>query len=293
MSDISSPEKNRITGGTLYLVGTPIGNLADISERAVKVLREVDFIAAEDTRNTGKLLKAIGSDRPMISYYEHNKKSKGEIIAARLEAGESCALVTDAGMPGISDPGEDMTALCVKRDIPVTAVPGPCAAIDALVLSGLSARRFSFEGFLPALKSERTKLLDEIKYEKRTLVFYEAPHRLRDTLCALEEALGNRKISLCRELTKLNEEILRTDVASARELYSKTEPRGEYVLVIEGSTEEKQSDNVWWGDLTLSQHVEEYISKGSAKNEAIRKAAADRGLSKNYVYKMILAENGK
>ena len=293
MADISSPEKNSIEGGTLYLVGTPIGNMADISERAAKVLCEVDLVAAEDTRNTGRLLKAVGSDRPMISYFEHNKKAKGEVIAARLEAGESCALVTDAGMPGISDPGEDIVKLCAARGIPVTAVPGPCAAIDALALSGLPAGRFAFEGFLPAVRSERSKRLDEVRYEKRTLIFYEAPHRLRETLAALRETLGNRRISLCRELTKLNEEIMRTDLDGAVSYYSERDPRGEFVLVVEGSAEEKPSDAGWWSEMTLAEQVDEYISRGDTKNEAIRKTAADRGLSKNYVYKMILAADGR
>ena len=286
-------EKNRVEKGTLYLVGTPIGNLADVTERAVKVLREVDLVAAEDTRNTGRLLKTIGSDRPMISYFEHNKKSKGEVIAARLEAGESVALVTDAGMPGISDPGEDMVKRCCERGIPVTAVPGPCAAIDALVLSGLPAGRFSFEGFLPTAKSERSKRLEEVRYDKRTLIFYEAPHRLRETLSALFDAFGSRKISLCRELTKLNEEIVRTDLSEAAKLYEDNDPRGEYVLIVEGASVEKPRDDEWWTELSLPDHVAGYVARGCTKNEAIRKTAFDRGLSRNFVYKMILAEDGK
>lgn len=290
---ISSPEKNKVEGGTLYLVGTPIGNMADISGRAVKVLKEVDFVAAEDTRNTGRLLQAIGSDRPMISYFEHNKKSKGEVIAGRLQAGESCALVTDAGMPGISDPGEDMVRLCAERGVPVTSVPGPCAAIDALVLSALPAGRFSFEGFLPTVKSERAKRLDEVKYDRRTLIFYEAPHRLRETLSALRDALGNRRISLCRELTKLNEEIFRSDLDGAVERYVESDPRGEYVLVVDGASEERPAEDRWWAGLTVPEHVEGYVSRGASKNEAIRMTALDLGLSKNHVYKLVLAADGK
>lgn len=293
MSDLQDREKNRVERGTLYLVGTPIGNMADISERAVKVLCEVDFVAAEDTRNTGRLLHAIGSERPMISYFEHNKKSKGEVIAARLAAGESCALVTDAGMPGISDPGEDMAAICAQRGIPVTCVPGPCAAIDALVLSALPAGRFAFEGFLSSVKGERTKRLEEVKYDKHTLIFYEAPHRLIDTLKAMRDVFGNRRISLCRELTKLNEEIMRTTIDDALAHYADAAPRGEYVLVVEGSTEEAPQADKWWTDMTLTEQVNEYIARGVAKNEAIRKTALDRGLSKNYVYKSVLAESGE
>ena len=293
MNDSSDREKNRVEGGTLYLVATPIGNMADISLRAAKVLCEVDFVAAEDTRNTGRLLKSVGSGRPMISYFEHNKKSKGGIIAARLEAGESCALVTDAGTPGISDPGEDMVKLCAERGIPVTCVPGACAAIDALVLSGLPCGRFSFEGFLPTARSEREKRVDAIKYDKRTLIFYEAPHRLRETLAYLLDVLGNRKIAVCRELTKLNEEIARTDLTSAVAHYSEAEPRGEYVLIIEGASEDRPAGDDWWVSMTLSEQVAEYVSRGATKNEAIRKTAFDRGLSRNYVYKMVLAGDGK
>ena len=293
MTNSKDREKNRVESGTLYLVGTPIGNMSDISERAVKVLCEVDFVAAEDTRNTGRLLQTVGSDRPMISYFEHNKRAKGEIIAARLEAGESCALVTDAGMPGISDPGEDIAAICCERGIPFTCVPGPCAAIDALVLSGLPVGRFSFEGFLPPVKGERKRRLEDIKYDKRTLVFYEAPHRLTDTLAAILETLGDRRISLCRELTKLNEEIIRTTVSGAMERYSSSSPRGEYVLVLEGAGEEKPREDAWWEGMSLSEQVKEYVARGASKNEAIRKTALDRGLSRNYVYKTVLAEKGE
>ena len=289
MSDTRNAEKNRVEGGTLYLVATPIGNMADLTERAVKVLREADFVAAEDTRNTGRLLQAIGSDRPMVSYHDHNRRERGVEIAARLEGGQSCALVTDAGMPAISDPGEDLVVLCAERGIPVTAVPGACAAVDALALSALSTRRFVFEGFLPTKKSERAAVLDGLKYERRTTVIYEAPHRLADTLGELADALGDRRVALCRELTKLNEEVIRTTLCAAAGLYTDTEPRGEYVLVIEGASESAPADGAWWSDLTVADHVGVYVARGDDKNTAMKKTAADRGLSKNRIYKLLLS----
>jgi len=282
-------EKNRVEGGTLYLVATPIGNMADLSERAIKVLSEVDFIAAEDTRNTAKLLFRIGISKPMISYFEHNKRERGEQIAARLADGESCALVTDAGTPAISDPGEDITALCIERGIPVTSVPGPCAAINALILSGLSTRRFAFEGFLPANKSERRERLNELKNEQRTFILYEAPHRLKDTLKELNNTFGNRKIALCRELTKLNEEIMRCDIEHALSYYSEHDPRGEYVLVIDGSDTETNTEK-FWETMSPAEHVDFYINSGMPKNEAIKAAAKDRGLKKNDVYKELFKQ---
>ncbi|MBQ8416336.1 MAG: 16S rRNA (cytidine(1402)-2'-O)-methyltransferase, partial [Clostridia bacterium] len=205
----SAKEKNRVQSGTLYLVATPIGNLADLSERAVKVLSEVDFIAAEDTRNSMRLLSHLGISKPMVSYFEHNKRERGEQIAARLESGESCALITDAGTPAISDPGADMVALCAERGIPVTSVPGPVASIVALTLSALDTGRFTFEGFLSVNKAERRAHLDELKTEKRTMLFHEAPHKLLATLTDLCASFGKeRRIAICRELTKMNEEIL-------------------------------------------------------------------------------------
>ena len=202
---MENQEKNKIEASTLYLVGTPIGNLADISERAKKVLSEVDFIAAEDTRNTMKLLSCLGIHKELVSYYEHNKKASGEKIVERLRCGESCALVTDAGMPAISDPGEDIVRLCAECEVRVSVIPGPCAAISALALSALATSRFTFEGFLPAQKTERKKRLAPLAREERTMIFYEAPHKLRATLADMLEVFGNeRKISLARELTKLN-----------------------------------------------------------------------------------------
>lgn len=280
-------EKNRIIGGTLYLVTTPIGNLSDLSERAKKVLAGVDFVAAEDTRNSSKLLSIFGIKKPMVSYYEHNKRERGEVICARLEAGESCALVTDAGMPGISDPGEDIVKLCAERGIRVTAVPGPCAAMTALTLSGLFTARFAFEGFLTTNRGERTKRLQALKTDDRTLIFYEAPHKLKTTLADLFEAFGDRKISLCRELTKLNEEIIRTRLSGAVRLYDEREPRGEYVLIVEGASEAESLSEAFWQGMTVAEHVEHYISAGLSKMDAVKACAKDRGVPKNEIYREV------
>ena len=283
-------EKNKVLGGVLYLVGTPIGNLADISERALKVLSEVDFIAAEDTRNSAKLLMALGIKKELISYHEHNKVTSGERIAARLLSGESCALITDAGMPAISDPGEDMVALCAESGIPVSVIPGPCAAISALALSAISTRRFVFEGFLSANKGERRKRLSELSSEIRTVIFYEAPHKLKATLADMVEAFGeDRRISLCRELTKLNEEVIRTTVGKANEYYSENEPRGEYVLVVEGGTEKPKEDEAL-ASLSPEEHIAHYAALGLSRMDAIKAAAKDRGMSKSELYKIVNKE---
>lgn len=279
-------EKNKVRGGVLYLVTTPIGNLSDLSDRAKKVLSQVDFVAAEDTRNSAKLLSRFGIKKPMVSYYEHNKRQRGEIICQRLAEGESCALVTDAGMPGISDPGEDIVRLCVEKSIPVTAVPGPCAAMTALTLSGLFTARFSFEGFLTVNKGERMKRLQQIKNDDRTLIFYEAPHKLKATLKDLLEVLGNRRISLCRELTKLNEEIIRCDLENAVTLYDEKEPRGEYVLVVEGRSGD-ESVPEFFENMTVAEHVEYYVSSGMSKMDAIKACAKDRKTSKSEIYKAV------
>lgn len=278
-------EKNRVEPGTLYLVGTPIGNLADLSERAKKVLSGVDFVAAEDTRNSGLLLSRLGISRPMISYHEHNKRERGEVICERLEAGQSCALVTDAGMPAISDPGEDLVRLCAARGIAVSAVPGPAAVVTALALSGLPTRRFVFEGFLPTKTSERRELLDELSTERRTVVIYEAPHRLRDTLSELAASLGDRQIAVCRELTKLNEEILRTTISGAAEHFAMTEPRGEFVLVIGAAPDEVKSSDY---PADPAEHVAFYERAGLARKDAIKSAAKDRGLPKSVFYKLLV-----
>ena len=282
-------EKNKIEKSTLYLVGTPIGNLLDISERAIKVLTEVDFIAAEDTRNSMKLLMALGIKNELVSYHEHNKKSSGERLVSRLLSGESCALITDAGMPAISDPGEDIVRLCADAGITVSVIPGPCAAISALALSGLGTRRFAFEGFLPAKESEKRKQLASLVKEDRTLIFYEAPHKLRSTLSEMCSAFGDdRKISLCREITKLNEETQRMTLGKAVEYYNENEPRGEYVLIIEGFSGSNLSDEVTeMLNLSPDAHVEHYVMQGMAKMDAIKKAAKDRGMSKSELYKIL------
>ena len=281
-------EKNKVESSTLYLVATPIGNLADISERAKKVLSEVDFIAAEDTRNSMKLCTALGIKNEFVSYFEHNKKSSGEKIIARLLSGESCALITDAGMPAISDPGEDIVRLASDAGITVTVVPGACAAISALALSAISTARFAFEGFLSAQKNERRKRLESLKREDRTLIFYEAPHKLKATLLDMCDVFGEeRKISICREITKLNEEVIRTTLGKAGEIYSEKEPRGEYVLVLEGAPE-NLSDLSPLCALSPSEHVNHYIGLGFAKMDAIKAAARDRGMSKSEMYKLVL-----
>lgn len=284
-------EKNRVLPGTLYLVSTPIGNLADLSERAIKTLSEVDFVAAEDTRNSGILLSRLGIRRPMISYFEHNKRERGEEIAARLEAGESCALVTDAGTPAISDPGEDLVALCASRGIRVSAVPGPVASITALTLSGLPTGRFCFEGFLPPVKSKRVSRLRELAGETRTLLFHEAPHKLCRTLDDLALVFGgDRKIALCRELTKLNEEILRTTLSDAAAYYKENEPRGEFVLVVAGAPNAAERPTEQPQTLPLAEQVLFYEREGLSRKEAIKRVARERSLPKNEVYQAVLTK---
>ena len=289
-------EKNRTERGVIYLVATPIGNLADISERAKKVLSEVDFIAAEDTRNTAKLLSCFGIRKELISYYEHNKRERGEIIVSRVESGESVALVTDAGMPAISDPGEDLVRLASERGVRVLIVPGCCAAVSALALSALSTGRFCFEGFLSMNKRERRERLAEIRAERRTMIFYEAPHKLRATLSDLAETFGeDRPLSLCRELTKLNEETARTTIGKAIEYYASSEPRGEYVLVLMGRDEYealtgKKQDDSPFALLSPAEHVKHYEGLGMSRMDAIKAAAKERGVSKSELYKILCDE---
>ena len=283
-------DKNKIIGGVLYLVATPIGNLSDISERALKTLSEVDFIAAEDTRNTGKLLSYFGISKPMVSYFEHNKRERGEVILARLLEGESCALVTDAGTPAISDPGEDLVVLCAENNVTVTSVPGCSAVVNALALSALPTGRFSFEGFLSTNKNERSERLNEIKNDTRTTIFYEAPHKLQKTLEDLYNAFGERKISLCRELTKLNEEVIRTTLSGAIEYYTVNAPRGEYVLVVSGAEKSSVCENAFWSNMTVEEHVGYYISREMKKMDAIKAVAKDRGVSKSEIYKIVNVE---
>ena len=279
-------EKNKTLPRTLYLVATPIGNLADMSERAIKVLTEVDFIAAEDTRNTQRLLSYFGINKPLVSYHEHNKAERGEKIIERLTQGESCALVTDAGTPAISDPGADLVKLCAERGVSVSSIPGACAAITALTLSALPTERFTFEGFLPVANKERKKRLDTLRNEERTMIFHEAPHKLRTTLDDMANTFGEeRRISLCRELTKLNEDIMRTTLGEAVRIYSEREPKGEYVLVVEGSFEKESLPET---ELTIEEQVAYYIEGGMSKMDAIKATAKSRGIPKNDVYKLFV-----
>ncbi len=283
-------EKNRAEGSTLYLVGTPIGNLSDITDRARKILGEVDFIAAEDTRNTLRLLGVLGIKKELISYHEHNKYESGARIVARLLSGECCALVTDAGMPAISDPGEDIVRLCADAGITVSVIPGPCAAVSALAMSGLPTSRFAFEGFLPAAKGDKKKRLEPLAHEERTMIFYEAPHKLRATLADMESVFGGeRRISLCREITKINEEAIRTTISGAILLYSEREPRGEYVLIIEGydgADTPKETDALL--SLSPAEHVAYYEAQGYRRMDAIKAAARDRGVPKSELYNKLI-----
>ena len=282
-------EKNKTEKSTLYLVATPIGNLADISERAKKILTEADFIAAEDTRNTQKLLSCLGIRNELISYHEHNKASVGERIIARILSGDTCALVTDAGMPAISDPGEDLVRLAADAGIKVSVAPGPSAVVSALALSALPTAKFTFEGFLPANKSQRKKELSLLSKERRTMVFYEAPHKLSATLSDMLDAFGkDRRISLCRELTKLNEEVIRTTLGEAAERFPEGAARGEFVLVVEGASEDAQREENPLTSLTPEEHVAAYEKQGMKRMDAIKAAAKDRGISKSELYKILL-----
>lgn len=271
----------------LYLVGTPIGNLGDISPRCREILETVDFIAAEDTRNTLKLLNYMGIKKPLISYFEHNKRERGMEILSRIQEGKTCALVTDAGMPGISDPGEDLVKLLTEEGYTVSVVPGPCALISALVLSGLPTGRFSFQGFLSTAKKSRREHLEGLKYTKETLIFYEAPQKLRNTLADLLEYFGDRRVALCRELTKLHEEVQRGTLSEMIAYYAEKDPRGEYVLVLEGAAEKKQEE-AFWQKLTVAAHVDYYVQTGMTKKDAIKAAANDRGVAKNEVYNEVM-----
>lgn len=271
--------------GTLYLCATPIGNLGDISTRCLEVLESVDLIAAEDTRRTLQLLNHFGLSKALTSYHEHNKKAKGEYIVSLLLEGKNVAQVSDAGTPAISDPGEDLVKLCIENDITVTSVPGPVAGITALVLSGLPARRYAFEGFLSTNKRNRQEHLMSVKNDTHTLIFYEAPHKLITTLKDMREVFGGeRKIALARELTKLHEEIIRTDLNGAVEYYEEKSPRGEYVLVIEGAVEVTEDEECFWEEMTVTEHVDKYISEGMTQKDAIKQTAVDRGVPKREVY---------
>lgn len=270
--------------GTLYLIGTPIGNLSDFSPRAVETLSTVDFIAAEDTRVTLKLLNHFDIHKPLVSYYEHNKYASGEKIVQRILNGESCGLVTDAGMPAVSDPGEDIVRMCMEQSIPVTVIPGPTALITALVLSGLPTGRFCFEGFLSTNNKSRREHLEELKNEPRTMIFYEAPHKLRKTLSDLKDVFGEgRKITLCRELTKLHEEILPFSLSDAVRYYEEHDPKGEYVLIVEGRPEESDPCMSEEDALAL---VSQYRAEGRSLKESCKLASSQSGFSKNELYSM-------
>ena len=273
--------------GTLYLVPTPIGNLGDVSRRCAETLAAADFIAAEDTRVSLKLLNHLEIKKPLVSYHEHNKQESGPRILERLLAGESCALVTDAGCPAISDPGEDLVRLCAEAGVPVCAIPGPCAAITALSVSALPTGRFAFEGFLPAQKKERRARLERLKTEERTQIFYEAPHRLRETLAELLEAFGpERPLSLCRELTKLHEEILRLTLGEAVRYYESNEPRGEYVLVLGGAEEQAEAVS----PARAAALAKALIAGGMRTKDAVKQIAEETGVPKNTLYALVVSE---
>ena len=270
--------------GTLYLVGTPIGNLSDLSPHAISVLGNVDFIAAEDTRVTLKLLTHFGIKKPLISYFEHNKRERGEIVLARIEGGENCALVSDAGMPAISDPGEMLVRQAHERGVPVVAVPGPSAVVTALAVSGLPTGRFTFEGFLSVNKKSRREHLEEVRNEHRTMVFYEAPHKLLTTLQDMLDAWGDRHLALVRELTKVHEEVRRTTLSEAVNFYTENPPRGEFVLVIAGAPEEKAAVDSLEDALSLARS---FIADGNSASAAAKEAAAQTGRRKNEIYKAL------
>ncbi len=276
--------------GTLYLCATPIGNLRDMTPRVADTLKEVDMIAAEDTRNSIKLLNHFEIKTPMTSYHEYNKIEKAEQIISWLQAGKNIALITDAGTPAISDPGEVLVDKCLKAGIPVTSLPGCCACITALTLSGLATRRFCFEGFLPADKKEKRFILEELQKETRTIILYEAPHHLKRTLAELYEVLGERRITLCRELTKRFETVFPTTLKGALDYYEENEPKGEYVLVIEGMDPKciRQEVQREWEKLTIQEHMKIYEKQGIERKEAMKKVAADRGISKRDVYQALL-----
>ncbi len=273
--------------GTLYVVGTPIGNLGDISPRALETLENCDFIAAEDTRVTLKLLNRFEIKKPMVSYFEHNRFERGPVIAERILSGENCALVTDAGMPAISDPGEDLVKLCMEKGVKIESVPGPCAFATALAVSGMPSKRFTFEGFLPVEKSERKEYISWLIGEMRTMIFYEAPHKLSQTLTDLYKALGDREIAIVRELTKIHEEVIKTTLSEASEKYSKEAIKGEIVLIIKGAEPEEKEN------MTIEQAAEyamKLVEKGESKTQAAKLAAKESGLKKGDIYKILIEE---
>lgn len=276
--------------GILYLCATPIGNLEDMTYRCVRILNEVDLIAAEDTRNSIKLLNHFEIDTPMTSYHEFNKIEKAHTLLAALKDGKNIAVITDAGTPGISDPGEELVAMCYEEDIEVNAVPGAAACITAVTSSGQACRRFSFEAFLPKDKKERARVLAEMQQETRTMIVYEAPHHLRATLQELYQALGDRSITLCRELTKRYEEKKKMTLAQAVDYYRENDPRGEYVLVIAGKSKEEvmQEEQSRWEDLSIEEHMQIYLDQDYSKKDAMKAVAKDRGVSKRDIYQALL-----
>ncbi|HOJ47986.1 MAG TPA: 16S rRNA (cytidine(1402)-2'-O)-methyltransferase [Bacillota bacterium] len=280
------PSNNELEKGVLYVVPTPIGNLSDITLRARETLENCDFIAAEDTRVSGKLLMLLGIKKPMVSYHEHNKISEGKKICGRLKNGETCALVTDAGTPAVSDPGAELVALCAENGIKVISLPGACAAVTALAGSGIPSRRFCFEGFLPENASERREYLESIKYEKRTLIYYIAPHDLDRAIAELSGALGNRKCVLAKELTKRNEKYFYTTLGELPALLAAADPavkKGEFVLIVAGASEDADAD---WKQLTVEEHILRYLKLGMTKMEACKAVARDRGRPKGEIYKI-------
>jgi len=278
--------------GILYLCATPIGNLEDITIRVLRILREADIIAAEDTINTIKLLNHFNIKTPMTSYHEYNKYDKAQYLVNKLMDGSDIALVTDAGTPGISDPGEEIVKKAYQAGIQVTSLPGACACITALTLSGIATRRFAFEAFLPHDKKERKTIINSLKEETRTIIIYEAPHHLKNTLSELYSVLSDRKITICRELTKLHETVQLHTISSAIEFYTQNQPKGEYVLVIEGCTIqelEARHQNKWL-DISIPEHMDIYLSKDMAKKEAMKQVASDRGISRREVYNSLLKQ---
>lgn len=277
--------------GELYLCATPIGNLEDMTFRCIRVLKEADVIAAEDTRNSIKLLNHFEIKTPMTSYHEFNKVEKARVLVEKLLKGETVALITDAGTPGISDPGEELVRQCIEAGIKVTPVPGAAACINALIMSGMPTRRFCFEAFLPSDKKEKADVLEQLKAEQRTIIIYEAPHRLLRTLTELESALGGmRKIAVCKELTKRHETVYRDTISGALGYYTANEPKGEYVLVIEGrsSKELLEEKRAAWDDMSIEEHFNMYVSRGMDKKDAMKLVAKDRGVSKRDIYNALL-----
>lgn len=277
--------------GKLYLCATPIGNLEDITLRVLRTLKEVDLIAAEDTRNSIKLLNHFDIKTPMTSYHEYNKIDKAYVLINKMREGQNIALITDAGTPGISDPGEELAAMCCEAGIEVTSLPGPAACITALTLSGLSTRRFAFEAFLPADKKERKIILEELKNETRTIIIYEAPHRLVRTLEELREPLGNRRMTLCRELTKKHETAFHTTIEALITFYTTEKPLGECVLVVEGKShqEMKEEQQASWEKITIEDHMKIYEEKGYSRKEAMKLVANDRGVTKRDIYQYLIS----